>query len=65
MLTTMLRCTVCGALFPYRHDGRIWEDELKPIDRVCRACFPAWMTAWERTQGLTAPAEAPAPDAVS
>jgi hypothetical protein len=41
-------CTVCGSPFIYRFDEFYNSEQLRPIDRVCRTCFPRWVRRRER-----------------
>lgn len=41
-------CVVCGQTFSYRYVGRFEPSALLLVDRVCRACFGPWATAWSR-----------------
>lgn len=54
------RCLACGRRFPYRHDGPYRPDQLRPVDFVCRRCFPAWFAAWEAAHGWGPPQPAAA-----
>ncbi len=41
------RCVSCGNPFIYRHDGHYHRDMLRPVDWVCRRCFPTWVAERE------------------
>lgn len=41
------RCHLCGELFTYQHDGHYNVEQLRPVDWVCRSCFPDWLHSRE------------------
>jgi hypothetical protein len=43
-------CALCGAPFLYRFDEFYNSDQLRPVDLVCRTCFPKWVVKREAGQ---------------
>lgn len=41
-------CRCCGQPFAYHHDGHYNPEQLRPVDWVCRSCFPRWVSVIEQ-----------------
>lgn len=44
------RCVRCGGAFMYRFDEFYNSEQLRPVDRICRNCFPKWVMDRESGQ---------------
>lgn len=43
-------CVLCGSRFIYRFDEFYNSEQLRPVDQICRGCFPQWVLTKEAQQ---------------